>query len=177
LEFRADRGSRVLADLAQLFAGGWFLTRRIRDLRGRVLGRLRGTADFTPDRDGRHFAEHGILTLPQGQTEARRAYRFVIESADAFSVFFADGRFFHRAAIVSGTAPVTHDCAPDTYRGRYRFRDPDRWSLSWRITGPRKDLVISTVFSRHPISLGEPDAEAPGRFLDPGPAHRGRAEQ
>jgi Family of unknown function (DUF6314) len=89
--------------------------------------------------------------------EARRAYRFVIESADAFSVFFADGRFFHRAAIVSGTASVGHDCEPDTYRGRYRFRDPDCWSLSWRITGPRKNLVIGTVFSRGPLSLGRSD--------------------
>ena len=71
-----------------------------------------------------------------------------MDSDDAFSVFFADGRFFHRADITKGTAAVSHDCAPDTYRGRYRFPGPERWSLSWRITGPRKDLVISTVFSR-----------------------------
>jgi hypothetical protein len=72
----------------------------------------------------------------------------VIESEETFSVFFTDGRFFHRAAVADGIACVTHDCAPDLYRGRYRFIGPDRWSLSWRITGPRKDLVISSVFSR-----------------------------
>jgi hypothetical protein len=82
------------------------------------------------------------------RAEARREYRFVIESDHVFSVFFADGRFFHRAEIAAGIASATHDCAPDIYRGRYRFLAPDRWSLSWRITGPRKNLVISTVFSR-----------------------------
>jgi hypothetical protein len=63
-------------------------------------------------------------------------------------VFFADGRFFHRAEITEGRARVCHDCAPDKYIGRYCFQGPDRWSLSWRVTGPRKDLVVSSVFSR-----------------------------
>ena len=82
------------------------------------------------------------------RAEAQQAYRFTIENDHAFSVFFADGRFFHRADIIGGVALAAHDCAPDTYCGRYRFPEPDRWSLSWRITGPRKDLVISTTFSR-----------------------------
>ncbi len=122
--------------------------RRIRDLKTRSLGRLRGTADFTPDHDGIRFVERGLLMLPQARTEAQRTYRFVIDGDHRFSVFFADGRIFHRAEITAGTAWACHDCAPDTYHGRYRFSEPDRWSLSWRITGPRKDLVISTVFSR-----------------------------
>jgi hypothetical protein len=122
--------------------------RRIRDLKTRDLGRLHGTADFAPDRDGVRFTERGVLTLPKARTEAQRAYRFVIEGDDRFSVFFADGRLFHRAEVAAGIASVTHDCVPDTYRGRYRFAAPDCWRLSWRITGPRKDLVISTVFSR-----------------------------
>ena len=109
---------------------------------------MRGTAVFEPTADGVRFVEHGVLVLPHACVEARRDYRFVIESDTAFSVFFADGRFFHRAKVAAGVASAQHDCAPDTYRGRYRFPDADRWSLSWRITGPRKNLVISTIFSR-----------------------------
>jgi hypothetical protein len=86
--------------------------------------------------------------LPHWQAEAQRDYRFVIEGDHRFSVFFADGGFFHRADIADGAARVSHDCAPDSYCGRYRFLDADRWSLTWRIIGPRKDLVISTLFSR-----------------------------
>ncbi len=86
--------------------------------------------------------------LKQARMEARQSYRFVIETSERFSVFFADGRFFHRAEIEAGRARVAHDCAPDAYQGRYRFLGPDRWRLSWGITGPRKDLAISSVFSR-----------------------------
>ena len=122
--------------------------RRISDLRARELGRLHGTADFVAGHDGIRFTERGVLVLRHARAEAQQAYRFTIENDHAFSVFFADGRFFHRADIIGGVALAAHDCAPDTYCGRYRFPEPDRWSLSWRITGPRKDLVISTTFSR-----------------------------
>ena len=138
----------VPAPLAAFFTGPWSVVRRIRDMRTRQLGRMLGTADFVPDDDGLRFAERGTLMLPGVRTEAQQSYRFVIESDHGFSVFFADGRFFHRAEIVMEAACVAHDCAPDAYCGRYRFPGRDRWSLSWRITGPRKDLVISTVFSR-----------------------------
>jgi hypothetical protein len=138
----------VPAPIVTFFNGPWSVVRRIRDGRTGDLGRLLGTAEFTPDHDGLRFAERGTLTLPGVQTDARQSYRFVLESDHSFSVFFADGRFFHRAEIAMGIAHVAHDCAPDAYCGRYRFAGPDRWSLSWRITGPRKDLVISSVFSR-----------------------------
>jgi hypothetical protein len=138
----------VLAPIATFFSGSWSGVRRTRDRKTGELGRMLGTADFMPDDNGLHFAERGTLVLPGARAEARRSYRFVFESDHSFSVFFADGRFFHRAEIALGTASVGHDCAPDSYRGRYRFAGPDRWSLGWRITGPRKDLVIATVFSR-----------------------------
>ena len=148
MELRADDGAGLLAAIAAFFTGTWFVVRRIRDLKTRELGRLRGTAEFANHHEGIRFSERGELVLAHARAEARRDYRFVIEGDHRFSVFFADGRFFHRANVAKGVAAVTHDCAPDTYRGRYRFPDRDRWSLSWRITGPRKDLVISTLFSR-----------------------------
>jgi hypothetical protein len=148
LELHTDHGPRLLASIAAFFTGRWSVVRRILDLKTHQLGRLHGTADFVLEYDGLRFTERGVLTLTNAQTEAERTYRFVIEGDDQFSVFFADGRPFHRAEVASGIACVAHDCAPDTYRGRYRFAAPDCWSLSWRITGPRKDLVISTVFSR-----------------------------
>ena len=124
------------------------MERRIHDTKNREIGRLRGRAEFTPGHGDIGFVERGVLVLAHARMEAWRDYRFVIDDDHAFSVFFSDGRLFHRARIIAGTASVSHDCAPDTYCGRYRFPHPDRWSLSWRITGPRKDLVISTVFSR-----------------------------
>jgi hypothetical protein len=129
-------------------AGEWRLVRRMRDLKRREIGRLTGRASFTADGPCVFaFEEHGLLTLGAMRTEARRAYRYEMTEA-GFRVLFPDGRFFHEAKLEDGTALVSHDCAPDLYRGRYRIASADRWSLSWRITGPRKDLVISSVFSR-----------------------------
>ena len=148
LDLRSNDGPRLLAAIGSFFSGSWSVERRIRDLKSHELGRLSGTADFVQDPDGIGFAERGTLVLPHARAEAQQRYRFVIEDDHSFSVFFADGRFFHRADIAAGRASVSHGCPPDTYRGRYRFWQPSRWSLSWRITGPRKDLVIGTVFSR-----------------------------
>ncbi|MCB8883479.1 hypothetical protein ACELLULO517_24740 [Acidisoma cellulosilytica] len=110
---------------------------------------MAGKARFTPEAGGIRFSESGILTLGAVVMNAARDYRFEIVGPDRFLVFFDDGRLFHDAQLSDdGAACVTHDCAPDLYRGRYRMDGPDRWRLSWRVTGPRKDLVIATVFSR-----------------------------
>jgi Family of unknown function (DUF6314) len=43
---------------------------------------------------------------------------------------------------------VVHHCWPDRYRGRYRVRDQDSWSLVWFIEGPGKAQVIRTRYLR-----------------------------
>lgn len=112
------------------------------------MGRLSGIARVTPDSPGSlTYVEDGLLTLGAVQTEARQSYRYQ-ETSTGLRVFFADGRFFHDLRPEGGCALVSHDCAPDLYRGRYRFESADRWWLSWRITGPRKDLVIASLFLR-----------------------------
>jgi hypothetical protein len=109
---------------------------------------MRGEACFTPEPDVLLYEEAGELVFGAFRSEARREYRFCIEGDAVFSVLFTDGGFFHRAQVADGLACVHHDCAPDDYRGRYRITGPDGWMLSWRIQGPRKDLVIGTRFSR-----------------------------
>jgi hypothetical protein len=120
----------------------------MRDRKTATIGRLDGVARFTADGEMLRFSESGTLFYGGLSTEAARDYRFEIVAEDRFRVFFADGRLFHEARVVGGIAPVAHDCAPDLYRGRYRLDGPERWRLSWRVTGPRKDLVICSVFSR-----------------------------
>lgn len=120
----------------------------MRDGRTGAWGRLTGTASFIPAEGFLRFSETGLLAFGGVTAQAARDYRFEILGARAFRVSFADGRFFHEARVEDGTAEAAHDCAPDLYRGRYRFDEADRWRLSWRVTGPRKDLVICSVFSR-----------------------------
>lgn len=112
------------------------------------MGRLAGEARFARVAPGVLFyEERGTLTLGAMRTEAQRAYRYEMTES-GFRVCFPDGRFFHEARLAGGRAEVAHDCAPDLYRGRYRVETPDRWCLSWRITGPRKNLIISSLFLR-----------------------------
>jgi hypothetical protein len=144
----ADDGPGFSAGLIELFSGDWILRRRIQDRKARALGHLAGRARFTADAGGLRFSERGELRFGAVIADASRDYGFTILGRDRFRVCFADGRLFHEAQVVNGAAAVSHDCAPDLYRGRYRFETPDRWWLSWRITGPRKDLVIVSVFSR-----------------------------
>ena len=137
-----------MVELNAYFAGSWRLTRRIHDLKRREIGRFLGEARFAPDGPAAFdFTERGVLALPMMRSEARRDYRFEM-TGSGFRVFFPDGRFFHEAIFAQGRADVAHDCPPDLYRGRYRMSGPDRWWLTWRIGGPRKDLMISSAFSR-----------------------------
>jgi hypothetical protein len=41
-----------------------------------------------------------------------------------------------------------HWCDPDTYRVAYTWEGPDRFSYSWDVTGPRKDLLLTSHLVR-----------------------------
>ena len=109
---------------------------------------MTGEARFAPDAGFLRYEETGCLAFGDFRSQAQRVYRYRIDGDSTFSVFFADGAFFHHATFTDGLAWVAHDCPPDDYRGRYRMTAADGWMLSWRVRGPRKDLVIGTRFFR-----------------------------
>ncbi len=80
--------------------------------------------------------------------EATRHTLFRAIDGGAAEVCFEDGAPFHRVDLSHGAAHVRHDCAPDRYEGRYRVLGQDRWTLGWRVTGPRKRQLIASLFIR-----------------------------
>jgi Family of unknown function (DUF6314) len=110
--------------------------------------RLRGTARCWPSPAGLAYAEHGIVTAGAYRGEASRRYLFRCLDTGAATVCFEDGRLFHHLDLADGIARVHHDCGPDRYDGRYRVLGPDCWTLSWRVTGPRKRQRITSRFVR-----------------------------
>lgn len=83
--------------------------------------------------------------------------------AAAWHVTFEDGRYFHpwpgataagggvgaEGGPTSSGMDVVHVCTPDLYRGEFSERSSGRtWTLIWRVTGPRKDYVMSTDYTR-----------------------------
>ena len=126
--------------------GGWDLRRRIADARAGLVGRFEGTSVWSRDGDGLAQVEEGLLHYgPAAPMRASRRYLWR-EDASGVHVLFEDGRAFH--AVPDAGQVAVHDCPPDTYRVRYDFALPDRFTTIWHVTGPRKDAVLTSVFRR-----------------------------
>ncbi len=137
-----------MPDLARYLAGTWHLTRLGWDGGSGRTMRLHGQARFAPCAAGLLFEERGTATIGTHQGEATRRYIFRRGSPGEADVCFEDGTFFHRLDLRTGNAQIFHPCAPDRYQGRYRVLGPDRWLLTWHVTGPRKRQRIASRFVR-----------------------------
>ena len=78
--------------------------------------------------------------------EARRVYLWRDAEPGAVAVTFDDGRPFHQFDLTGGEA--RHACPPDTYRVRYDFSEWPVWTARWRVTGPRKDYLMTSRYRR-----------------------------
>ena len=129
---------RVLAD----FAGDWMIERTISPKSGPV-ARFDGMARWAPSAQGLDYTEQGTLHVEgAAPMQAERAY---IWRPD-LSVYFDDGRFFHKVPTQGGR--TQHFCDPDTYSGAYDFSDWPQFTVSWDVRGPRKDYRMISLFRR-----------------------------
>ncbi len=97
------------------------------------------------------YREEGCLELGGFETLAHQSYLYAFPAphrAHRAEVRFADGRPFHVLDLRDGQWSAEHVCAADLYRGRFRAEGPDRWSVLWTVTGPRKDQVLESLFTR-----------------------------
>lgn len=137
------------------FAGRWQLSRRIDDRRAGQAGRLVGEARFEPGQGGLILTETGRLRYGDGppmQAERRYLWR---DEAGGIAVFFDDGRPFHWFA--HDTPQASHNCPPDLYHVRYDFSAWPDWGAIWQVTGPRKDYVMTSHYSRQRACPGATD--------------------
>ena len=139
-------------DIAAFFVGSWSIRRRILDLRQGQVGWLTGDALFLPHSEGLHYEETGRLSLGDYRGNTTQSYLWRFDSPSQARIHFTDGRPFHSLDLSRGRAGVSHDCAPDLYRGKYHVHDSGLWSLAWRIEGPRKNQIIVTRFRRHRVT-------------------------
>lgn len=130
----------TLADLQ----GVWRLDREIEDLRGQVTGRLEGLCRFVPDAGGLRQEEAGLLRMGDAPPmQAQRVYLWR-QAGVRLSVLFEDGRPFH--GLAPGRLTDRHWCAPDSYEVSYAFDAWPVWTQRWRVSGPRKDALITSRF-------------------------------
>ena len=130
------------------FQGDWKLRRRIQDHLTGARSKLEGRSTFTPENGGLKCLETGMLAL-QGQKpmQANRTY-FWREMGGEIEVQFEGGDPFHQFQPLVASVTASHFCAPDQYDVTYDFSGWPNWSAEWRVTGPRKDYVMTSHFTR-----------------------------
>ncbi|MCO4255007.1 DUF6314 family protein [Pseudarthrobacter cellobiosi] len=130
--------------------GSWAVERQLVDRAAGTRGTFSGVVRFSPaDDGGLAFREEGTMRWPNFTGPASREY--VLKPADrpdALDVYFADGRPFHRMSFTPEANLDQHWCDPDIYRVAYTYADPDTFSYTWDVTGPRKDLLLTSALKR-----------------------------
>ena len=142
---------RPVSDLRAWFAGCWRIVREIDDRRAGAHHVMHGTGTFTPAAAEPHALvyDEDVVWQPAGRTMTGTRRYLITEIRGARArVLFDDGRPFHALDLATGRCPVHHDCPPDIYAGEYRVLDADRFTVRWTVTGPRKDSVLFTTFTR-----------------------------
>ena len=137
----------------------WTVSKDLVYERGGISTTFEGTATLTAYDDGARAgvlcSEAGSLQLPSGDVESRShtlfcydgqrlELRFVDDPSVAASRPFADSSTWSGGTCTS----LVHPCGPDVYTGTVAFASPDRWRQEWRVTGPRKQGVIVSKFTR-----------------------------
>ena len=132
------------------FVGNWHLQRRLTDNAGPMSGTLDGTATFIMTAPGDlDYAEAGQLTLATGVTlQAERRYLWRWQRDLGVKVLFADGGAFHAFQPQGLSTGTPHLCGADLYDVTYDFRDWPQWEAVWHVTGPRKNYVSTSRYTR-----------------------------
>lgn len=139
-----------MADLKAYLTGAWKVSRRIDDQRRGESGVFDGEAAFVAEKGGLRYRERGLLRLGDFESEGSRGYVYAFPAPAVADIFFEDGRFFHTLDLSGGAWSANHPCGDDGYNGDFIVTSADRWRVVWRVTGPRKALVLDTEYRRDP---------------------------
>jgi hypothetical protein len=151
--------ARVFAALA----GDWRIDRRV-DTIGRFVGSARivaatmGVGDGADDGDGvLLYHERGLLQPARGPAiEAHRAFEYRLQH-DRIDVYFGEARragqryITLRFAGADGgglAADDLHPCGEDLYHHQFCWQHADAFSTRVRITGPHKDYLVESRYTR-----------------------------
>ncbi|MDI5966041.1 DUF6314 family protein [Streptomyces sp. SL13] len=139
-----------VADALGYLAGRWRVRRTVLDLTAGETGRFEGVADFTAHGDDGTLAhaERGEFHWRGTARSATRAHAYAPGPGGTALVGFPDGRPFHDLDLRTGRWRAVHGCPPDRYEGQFTVLGPDRWQVVWRVTGPAKNLLLTTVHDR-----------------------------
>jgi len=134
--------------LGEWLAGRWHLQRKTVDKAAGQTFHLDGICTFETDGEALLQRETGVLVLGNGQSfpaEQKYIWWFNIKQ---ISLEFSDKRPFLTLAPPFTLCDSMHLCGEDTYVAQFDFRGRAHWSSTWHVTGPRKDYVMSSDYTR-----------------------------
>lgn len=147
MQDHAPPATLPVEDPLAFLTGRWSTQRGLLDRSTGARGTFSGTTIFTPDGGGLLWDEEGTVSWPTFQGPAFRSYRIAAED-DTLAVLFPDDRLLCRLDLRSGRARDEHACTPDTYIVDFRVTSPGTVEYSWDVTGPAKDLLLTTTLTR-----------------------------
>ncbi|GAA4679038.1 DUF6314 family protein [Nocardioides nanhaiensis] len=128
--------------------GDWHFERVVEDRRSGQRSEVRGTGSVARESATLlRWEESGTWSRAGGSSTVARTHLLAAAtSGTGWEVLFDDERLFHPWA--PGTE-VVHLCGEDTYRGHYDLDGlPGRWVTRWHCTGPAKDYLLTTTWTR-----------------------------
>lgn len=141
--------SPAIAEPLGYLSGTWSLERHLEDLAAGLEGRFVGIARVEPAGDGRsRYREEGLLEWQDYRGQASRTYTVAPAGPATAAFSFPDGRFFHLLQLRPDGYRVVHECGDDRYEGTFVVEASDVWSATWRVSGPRKDLLLVGRYRR-----------------------------
>ena len=141
------------------FSGHWSFDRMINSLDGVKQGHASGQARFNRlHRTGQldyHENGHAIYYPDNQQTEFFRDYTYHLNE-DLIDVYHKgaqqDGQLYQSYYLDNTDQTLRprsdHICAADIYHGVYNIINADCFTLTTYVTGPAKDHLITTTFTR-----------------------------
>ncbi|MFI1379356.1 DUF6314 family protein [Embleya sp. NPDC020886] len=137
-----------VADTAAYLLGEWSIERTVVDERSGARGTFVGTALFRRVGGELLEVESGDFVWGGIGNPATRTHRLVPHDDGTVDVLFADGRPFHHLDLRTGHWHTRHPCAADRYDGEFTVVSPDEWHLCWRVWGPAKTQLLTSVYRR-----------------------------
>lgn len=147
----AEMNLLPVPDAIAYLAGRWSVERELREGApgSEGSGRFTGSAEFRAAGDGLWLhAEEGVLEWNGVRNRAVRTLRVIPLPDGTADVEFGDGRPFHHLDLRTGSWTAGHPCAPDHYEGTFTILSGQEWHLSWRVRGPAKDQILTSVHRR-----------------------------
>jgi hypothetical protein len=137
-------------DATAYLVGRWSIDRVVVDERTGAQGTFTGTAEFRRVDGELLELESGEFVWGGVSNQANRTHRLVPRPDGTADVLFADGRPFHDLDLRTGRWRTRHPCAADLYDGEFTVVSHDEWHLRWRVEGPAKTQVLTSVYRRNP---------------------------